>query len=253
MQHVMAHVATTHVAPTGQGVVETFGQLADVSYWDHDVEEFRRYRFPPVFLEKGNASTIHSAVESACGSLSIENLVELSERTVVLYDETVDCGKPNLRRRGFVSFKTRACPDLLYQRSLGCTVHLLNRLVTKVIGESRTVGDVHAVQYVLRIASKRNSLIRALHLLVCDELVVVHAAPPPEYLAHTSAVISHTIARTVEHVRGRVDNGFAVSPAKNKKPFASRQKLLQFLNGDIRALTVTHYCNGLILSFAPRG
>ena len=121
---------------------------------------------------------------------------------------------------------------------------MLNRLIAKIIGESRTVGDVHACQYVLKIAAKRNALVRALHCWISSTLVVVHAAPPPEFRAHTSAVISHTICRVVEHVRGRVENGFAVTPARHKKPAASQLKLLQFINGDIRSPAVTHYETG---------
>ncbi len=78
-------------------MVETFGQLADVAYWDdEDKEQVRRFHFPPKFLASGTASVIHSAIEQASFALSLENLLKASTKSVVVYDEAVDCAKSNI-------------------------------------------------------------------------------------------------------------------------------------------------------------
>jgi hypothetical protein len=226
------------------GVVECLAQLGDVAWWEGRFEKARRYRFPPVFLQNTKSSTIHSAVDDAAPALSLDNLKKVSEKTPVIMDEPVDNGKSNVRRRAHVSAQTKECKNFLYQGRVGCVVHGLNRTITKAIGEKQTVGDIHAVQYVLRLASRRDALFRSAHMIVQSELEVVHGPPIQEHLAHSRVVLSHTMLRALEHVRGRLEDGWSLKGPASKSRLVAQEKLLLFVNGDIRQRRVTHYETG---------
>ena len=51
-------------------------------------------------------------------------------------------------------------------------------------GEEKVVGHVHAIQYVLGITSRRETLLKALYMVIVRDLIVEAGPPPEELLQH---------------------------------------------------------------------
>lgn len=244
----VAHAEYRARAPRSQmrsGVLEVLAQSACVSYGSDGATSMQRFTLPPRLLQNGKASTIATAVETAAPSLSVESLKSMADRSpeqVVLMEEVVDRSRANQRKLAFTAEQLREHPRIFYHTGIGCVVHNLNRMLSDSIDEQATIGNVHAVQFVMSIAGRRAALQQALRELIASELVIMQGPPPDEYRAHSAQVVSHTLLRALEHTRGSVDDGWDIRRTKrHKSRLLAQDRLLNMLNGDIRHDVVVHY------------
>lgn len=227
---------------TRSGVVELFAQTVSSSWVEHDEIQRRVLTIPPQFLQRGNASTIFEATEGVHAALSLNALASLADRgTVVVVSEPVDGCSANIRKRAAWAARASASPSLLSHSTDSCAVHKLNRMVTKTINEQSTIGDLHAVQYVLSLSSRRNALMLAVKSIIQEELLIVYEEPPAMFREHAQAVLEHTLLRTLRHVRGSVTDGWAPSDGRCATRHAAHARLLAFCNGDIRHKRFVHF------------
>ena len=104
----------------------------------------------PAILQRTSASCIHGAVEEASPSFSAAALSAWAEAEPARVGVLSDC-PDNLgaNKRNKKAVAASLPPNVLYDVYTGCCVHRLHGFVTKVIGEDKVVGHVHACQFVL--------------------------------------------------------------------------------------------------------
>lgn len=199
------------------GVCEVFAQSAQVVWSNGSDTTKHLFTFAPQILERGNGSTIYSAVEEASETLSLPSIREIAEKVpVVLYDEVVDSGKANVRKRMKTAEELDPCKNVLYQFSSGCAVHDTNRGLGRAVNEDGLVGHVHAVQHVLSMSSRRNALMATMKRMLVDELDIIQAEPPAAFREHAGQVVQHTIMRTLQQLRGSLHDGWELKPGLHK-------------------------------------
>ena len=131
-------------------------------------------------------------------------------------------------------------PRTLYLGHDGCAAHLLNNIVTKTVGETLSIGNIHAVQTVLSLTSKRNQLMKAVRQMIDEELLIVYGDVPDIFQDHAQCVLQRTLLRTLEYVRGSIGNGWRLSLGSCKARRVAFKQLLTFCNGDLRHKRFTH-------------
>ena len=116
--------------------------------------------FPPALLQRGTSSCIYGAAETSSPSFSIAELKKWAAASpdhVAILNDCPDNSKPNGRAKKAMA---AALPEdnILVESYAGCVVHKLHGFLTKVIGEDKLVGHVHACQVVLNIEQRRSTL-----------------------------------------------------------------------------------------------
>ena len=184
------------------GVVELFAQSACSSWPGAHATERRDFMLSPCVMERGNASTIYSAVENAVPLLAVDSIKGWAESgCVVIVDEPVDGCSANLRKRAATAADFADHASVLYHSTATCAVYKLNRVVAKTVSEEASVGHIHAVQYILSLANRSTALMQAVRTMIEEELVIVPGEPPAGLSQHSQEVLEHTLLRTLQHVR----------------------------------------------------
>ncbi len=118
--------------------------------------------FPASILERGDASTILTAIEGNYADLTRETIKKMArESDVFVLDELPDGCKPSKREKSSLVHTFEDDDRVLIDEHYTCCVHTLHNRVTKAIDEKGFVGHLHAVQSVLNIQGRRNQLLSA--------------------------------------------------------------------------------------------
>ena len=131
----------------------------------------------------------------------------------------------------------------------GCDAHKAQRIMDKHVFQKSLHGDVHAVQIVCRHPPHYSRMLRDIHFIVREHLhVEYNLRPDPRWSAHMEALLSHTLYRTRDHVRGRLDLSMtSLKPAADDETLQARgDKLKAFLNGDPKSRDLVHYFTGAV-------
>ena len=237
-------------SPT-MGVVQVLGQKArvcSITYDPANVMEtaqttVQHFISAPMAMADGKGTTTYDALETAFGTaLKIDGMKEMSRHVdVLVVSDVPDNCNANRRQKAATEESFRDVPNLLYDMHAGCHGHKLHTLVTKTTREQKLAGHVHAVETVKRVHGRRESLLKAVYLLVDKELEIQPGPPPDEYVQHSSAIVEHTLLRQQNLVRSRRDLSAAkrgVNIASSVKPF------LAIVNGDPRRPKCSHWCSG---------
>ena len=94
----------TRLAPR-KGVLELFAQVNRIA-WDDNIGQHFQHKVitQPRYLERGNASTIHNAIDTASPHLSLARLKEVANRSrFLLLHEVPDNVSYNKRHMGYVA------------------------------------------------------------------------------------------------------------------------------------------------------
>lgn len=179
---------------------------------------------------------------------SLEELQRISGRMDCLFlvAEVPDSCPINGRIRNYLLLHL---PRTCIYFWVGCSVHKVHRILAHSLSETSLVGDVHAIQLVSQSPRNQNAMMQGLRRVLKDSLVFIRAAPPPAqslvWTRHLKSILSHTLARRHEHVRGRAGDADNLQPGKGAAAMQARcDKLVAFLNGDVRSSAFTHYCQG---------
>jgi hypothetical protein len=207
----------------------------------------------PEAPDRSNASVIHSALEDFISELSSDGLkAHLRAARFCIVNDVPDNVSANKRRQHKI-MQLLADEDGALYFSSGCAAHLVHRVVVQSTGESKLVGHVYAVAFSLSVPGHRNKMHQALWSLIDDHLQISVLPPDPEWARHQRAIISHTVRRKNDHVRGSLFDSDAVFVGSGESELEKSEELLRtYLNGDLRSPVLTHHCIGCCASVKDR-
>jgi len=116
-------VTKQRIAPR-KGVVEVFAQLYRCAWMDENNVQYRyKVLAPPMFLQVGNASTVHGATDHSFKNFSIDRLKELADRNrFMMIHEAPDNVAYNRRHEGYTAIAR--LPINIWYSPGGCVAHL---------------------------------------------------------------------------------------------------------------------------------
>ncbi len=85
----------------------------------------------------------------------------------------------------------------------GCVAHKVHLVVSGVTRENDLIGNVHALEFIFRIKSRQDQILRALKELVFEELELLPGPPDPAVMQLNRLAVEHTLLRFEEQVRAR--------------------------------------------------
>ena len=175
--------------------------------------------------------------------LCISKLNELSQSVrFVLVCEVPDHASANWRKIAFSA--TKFGPRVLFA-PIGCGSHRVHRIIAITLKEDDWVGNIFAVQLVAQVPSHYSRLVRVLRELVEEELIVVLGPPDEAWVQHAKDIVDHTLLRTRNFIRGRLDGGASLFELRGDAELAARgEKLSRILNYDARINQIGHCCTG---------
>jgi hypothetical protein len=193
----------------------------------------------PKFVQNGKASTLYSAVDDEMPCLNVASIAALSETIRFVFVSHVPDGcRANKRLRAAVCSHLIAKDNILINPVHSCTVHTLHRIMSGALREEDLVGDVHASAVVHHNVSHHNAVVNAFRGVVeADFVWNVLDDPHPLWLQHTREVLEETIGRDIRGSLGDVDNSLLTTGEGNAKI----DKIVQYVNGDIRTKQFVHY------------
>lgn len=171
--------------------------------------------------------------------LCILRLNEIAAWTrFVLISEVPDNASANFKK---LAYSAKQLGLRVFMAFAGCGAHRVHRIIANTIDEDELVGNVYAVQLVCRIPSHYARIVRVLRAMVDDELVVIRGPPDPRWVQHTKAVFRHTMLRSRDFVRGRLDHGVSPLPSADDATLQARADMVcSILNYDCRLKRVGH-------------
>ena len=175
--------------------------------------------------------------------LCISKLNELSQSVrFVFVCEVPDHASANRRKIAFSA--TKFGPRVLFA-PIGCGAHRVHRIIAITLKEDDWVGNIFAVQLVAQVPSRYSRLVRVLRELVEEELIVVPGPPDEAWVHHAKDIVDHTLLRTRNFIRGRLDGGPSLFELRGDAELAARgEKLSRILNYDARINQIGHCCTG---------
>ena len=198
-------------AATTKGVVELLGQSARLDWTSRATAENpvrlhsrRHIHVPPMFLQAGNANCFVDALSRASPLLSLGGITQMRQRVAwVWLNEVLDGASSCKRQQAYLVQALRRInlSNCLCTKG-ACIIHKLHRVIVKGTRENDLIGNVHALQVVYGITSKRESMLLALKWVI-GFLDVVLGEPDPVCLAMQKELVDHTLLRGQKHVRGR--------------------------------------------------
>jgi len=235
------------------GVLEVMAQRASV-HWatrlSDDVPLVHNHEIicPPVVLQRANASCIHSAVEQAVAELSIPGIKQyLEKKRFCLLHDCPDNASAMKRRQAKLIKELSGTPGA-FVNTMGCCAHKVHRVAVTSTEEEKFLGDIHAVAFSASLPGHCNTLQQAL-LAWVDTVEISHVPPDPAWEVQKRAIISHTLKRREDRVRGALLDGEAFKDAHDDRE-DSFEALLRYVNGDTREPTLVHHEVGCCGSLA---
>ena len=160
----------------------------------------------PVAIEKGNASTIWTALETATPEMSLSRICEIASKVkMLIVHEVPDSCRANKRVMGFRSVNL---PVNALHSKLPCCGHILHLIITDAprgtkLHEDDVVGDVYASEYVGRCPTLRNKMMLALRTFLSHpdqglRVIDDGRQPRAEDRQHLEGVLRCTIRRRLE-------------------------------------------------------
>ena len=196
-----------------------------------------RLMLPPTILQRGNSSTIHSAVERACPELAHDRLVEICGRVPYVWlNEKPDAHSANQRKRA-KSLRLREGIPNCFDVPGTCADHQAHRCIAS--REPGVIGNLYALAWCGAAVRIQSRFQHCLWKLVCDDLDAggwICAKPDKSWAASNESMLAHTLLRE-EGWRCSEDDDFDLDDHPVKP-------VRQFLNGDWRRDRIVHYCLG---------
>lgn len=221
-----------------RGVLELLAQSATIAWEEEASLTDGRYEghasrpmalrveqpsLPPVFLERGNASTELSALDEALPAFSIAKLKALTAKVPwVMLHLVGDSAASNQRLKAFVELEahnhniTSDHAGKLLVVDSGCIGHILVGILVKTFQLSKTIPRCYNLSYTFRFPPRYNRLLRVVRLRIEYDLLTGGFVPCSEtnlrWTLHTQMLLSLTILRPLR-TRGR---GFETSTAQKE-------------------------------------
>ena len=194
----------------------------------------------PYLMENGTASCIYSAVERSCLDVAIGEASTLSASVpFLLYVESPDACRSNLRKQLAVQKKLPPCKNCVYFRSK-CTCHQGHRIVLSA--ERKRFGDAHAIVVACGHPAHAVKLQASLKK-VLSRTVVIPGDPPSRLGAVHRNLVQHTILRRVELIQSDPNVDQSVLD-RLEKVIAAVPEFSALCNGDWSSPWPIHYLNG---------
>ncbi len=220
------------------GVLEVFAQLCSVHWQTAEGRWNENYFVQPCVLQAASASNMQAALEVGVPELTICKLQEIAaQNTIVILHETMDSCKANNR---LSAYRCKALPTRVLYVKMPCAAHLIHLAIVNgppATAEDKVIGDVYAFEYVGRISTHFNAMLRSLRAFLEEHIVVIDDGRAPSHDArlHLEQLLEYTVRRGFAHVRGSLplDSEETVF-AGHEDASVNRacEKLLLVFNGD---------------------
>ena len=171
----------------------------------------------------------------------------IKKRLCLLHD-CPDNASAMKRRQAKLEKDLQDLPGALVH-TMGCCAHKVHRIVVTSTDEPKFLGDVYAVAFSASIPGHRSTIHRALWDWIDTTLQISHVPPDPAWQVHKRAILSHTLRRRVDHVRGPLLDGEALFVGQ-ADPDETHDALMQYVNGDTREPVLMHHELGCCSSVA---
>jgi hypothetical protein len=196
----------TNTAPRS-GVVELFAVQYTVAW---SSKQGLRYKHkiiaPPMLLQAGNASNIHSAIDQCVSTLSLESLKKIAnDNRFMMLHEGPDNIAYNKRHCGYTA--KEELPINIFYNPLGCKAHLFSRMGTVMFDEDVLTGEVYNLSFICDVTSYHNRLLGTAWDMINTEAVIIDGSLLPvdvEMEEYRQDVMKHTYSRGFTFVRARL-------------------------------------------------
>lgn len=184
-----------------RGTMECLAQTLEVAWLDKDSIIGRAHQpIAPKFLQRGNASTMLTAINSALPDLSVESLARLAAKVrFVFLRMTPDMCPANTRLRAEFAERVKNVKNILTSPIPGCSVHMLHRIITHAVRETKLTGDVHASIVIHRNTHHQAKLESAVEAIISDDRFEFNEDddPDPAWAKHLADILSMTTGSLV--------------------------------------------------------
>ena len=190
------------------GVIELFAQQVECKYNDGDGYHCRHKAIAtPLFLQAGNASTIHTALDRAFTAFSIDSLKVIADQNkFILVHEVPDNIAYNKRHMGYYAIMD--LPKNIFYFPYGCRAHVISRMGTTAFDEDTLTGEVYNMEFIANVNSYHNRLLATAWELLDDIVILPRSSLDPvqlqRYNEHAVDVVKHTYSRGFSFVRARL-------------------------------------------------
>ena len=227
----------------GSLVVNTFVQEDCIVTPDRREVSF----VPPMLMNEETAETIfHATHHGFPGQLFrhvLESLHSGQLRSAIIFDNA-DCAATNLKAFRYVhSHILQEANDLrCFVRFVRCDGHMYHIAASIPLARAGCSSALYSAALLMRSSSNKWALHSALHRVLKDELVWLPDGedPRPEDIAYNKLVLEHTLLRHAVPESEPVEGSAAQRRANKLQNFA--QEVLRTLNGNWRAMRVSHRC-----------
>ena len=226
------------------GVVEIFAQTHTIS-WNQGEDGSAMCEdliVPPCVLQTPTGSCIFAAMDER--PVDLRHLSRSCK--FFFFQEMSDSCRAGLRKQNATQVRV---PANCWHISSVCCAHLVHLIVEQGTSEKNTIGDVHALAFVMQVSSHFNRTVAAGRELLRRHLILFEGLAPPQACKdHSTHVLERTLRRFVVSVRGRldyssVDGMSSLSAPRNASTVDNAcAEVADMWNGDLTQAIPEHYC-----------
>ena len=194
-----------------------------------------RLMLAPQIVEKGNASTIHSALEQGAAAVKLDAIRTMAASCPwVILNEQPDACPSNGRRQAQVMEMCADLPNVLHTRGR-CGSHQAQRIIATTVAGS--CGDAHAVGEACCNLSHAAKMQESLQKL-CASARIYRCEPLESNARRNQAIVRSTLRRRREFI---CDDGPS-SHLDRQNEYCAAKKFLRTWNGDWQMTHIEYYC-----------
>ena len=225
-----------------RGIVEICGQRTEVMSGTGRTSDLRydRVFMPPVVVSSTSASAVYRAFVDAVPQVGVgamDDWLTAGARFVLLAVAPDRC-PANLRMLADLCTKL---PDKVLFWQGSCAVHMIHRIISVSISESRWCGTIYGMQFACSMTNNIMKMRAALDTWLQRELRYYGPGsgvlPDASWHRHQRRLVDNTLKRRIDRIRGRIGHhGSSLLEAGGRERLDDiAERLLWFCNGDWRS------------------
>ena len=184
-----------------------------------------RLMLAPQIVERGNASTLHSALEQGSDAMSLPNIRRMAAVCPwLILNEQPDACPSNGRRQAKVIEDCRDMPNVVQARGK-CGSHQAQRIVASTV--SGSCGDAHAVGVSCSATSHAIKMQESLKTII-ESARIFRCAPSNTNVERNEAIVRSTLLRRQEYI---CQDAGSSSHLGRQDELSAAKKFLKVWNG----------------------
>ena len=207
-----------------RGVLDLFVCNHDMCWMgEDDIMHGSRHFGRPMFLQHGNSSCMHSAIEKMAPSYSMQGIKEMCEHVPFAFAlKSPDAHSGNVR---LAAKQSQELPENCGEFNAKCSIHQGHRIIEGA--EKQSCGDIYSCCCACSHTGQQGKL-QASFREATQNLQLIVGDPPARFFEHNKTVLMHTVLRREAFQSGSIlpSDSFDIS----QHPIAIA--ILQNCNGD---------------------